>query len=434
MSAVHDDIAMQALLVQPVEIQRQFDNYIQDFKDASWYPDWFADRSMSKEEKDKIDLDADRFIYPLLPETKIQKKLKRLSDKTFYYTGAGCSPLTQIYLIEFYLNGAIECLRQGDLKSAIKFCAVYSHVIADTGEPIHAMIPGLLDVIVPPPQEFLGFELHANVEGLKAPVNIVGYTPRLLGANLAQAEMGAFAGLVAVHKFGAASVTPIVQALYAHDEKKARALSSLAQSESAKHFADFIYTVFSIVAGDIKPESYICDLCEYPHIANTVDMLYRYQPIVDYSLIPYSGGKMEPLALLDEKGNVRNLHGMGVIPSLGPPFSDEHIRDVDITYYLVPNAYKRFTAQVGLNPRVPESMPTAKFTVIGDDKVLAESQELFPGGVAEILTAELDDVRFLTLRMSYVNTPSFEQLEGASTHIGWASHGVWGEPVLEYFP
>jgi hypothetical protein len=430
MSAVHDDIAMQALAVQPERIKLQFENHIKEFKDSSWYPDVFADRAMSAEKKYAIDADADRFIYPLPPETELQKKLICLAERKYAHTSIGSAPPSQIYLIEFYLNGAIESLRQGDTKSAIKLCAVYSHVIADTGEPIHAMNPALLDIIVPPPEEFLGFELHANVEGLKAPVDITGYTPKLLGSNPAQAEMGAFAGLVAVHKFGAASVTPIVQALYDHDEEKARVISGLAQAESAKHFADFIFTVFSIAAGDLSSDSYTCDLCEYPSIDNSVDMLYRYQPIIDHSLIPYSGGKMVPLSLKDDNGDVCNVHGMGVIPSLGPPFSDEHIRNVDTTYYFVPGAYSNFTAQVGLNPLIPESMPTAKFTIIGDEEVLAESQVLSPGDTAETITAELDDFRFLTLRMSYVDTPPFEQLECVSTHIGWASHGVWGETML----
>ena len=244
MSAVHDDIAMQALSVQPETIQKQFQPFIDEFKKSSWYPDNFADSAMSKEEKDKIDTDADRFIYPPPPETEWHKYLSMLGQKNFRYTEA--DPLSQTYLIGHYLRNAIKSLQDGDVKGAIKFCGVYSHVIADTCEPIHAMSPAMLDIIVPPPSEFLGFELHANVEGLKAPVNIKGYQPKLLGNNQKQAEMGAFAGLINAHKLGASLVTPIVQALYNKDNKTAIMLSSRAQSESAKHFADFIFTVFSI--------------------------------------------------------------------------------------------------------------------------------------------------------------------------------------------
>ncbi len=429
MSAVHDDIAMQALSVQPETIQQQFQPFIDEFKKSSWYPDYFADSAMSKEEKDKIDTDADRFIYPSPPETEWYKYLSMLGQKNFGYTEA--DPLSQTYLIGHYLRNAIKSLQDGDIKDAIKFCGVYSHVIADTCEPIHAMSPAMLDVIVPPPPEFLGFELHANVEGLKAPVDIKGYQPKLLGNNQKQAEMGAFAGLINAHKLGASLVTPIVQALYNKDNQTAIMLSSRAQSESAKHFADFIFTVFSIGENKTTTTNYICDLCEYPYISNTVDMLYRYQPIVDNSLIPYSGGKMVPLSLMDNNGEIKAIHGMGVIPSLGPPFSDSNIRNVDIEYYLVPGAYNTFSAEVGLNPLIKDSMPTAIFRIIGDGKVLAESDTLKPKGKAEAITAELGNVNFLTLRMSYAHTPPLEQLKKANTHIGWASHGVWGEPILQ---
>jgi hypothetical protein len=81
MSAVHDDIAMQALAVQPERIKSQFTNYINEFKDSSWYPDVFSDRSISAEKKYAIDADADRFIYPLAPETELQKKLICVAEK-----------------------------------------------------------------------------------------------------------------------------------------------------------------------------------------------------------------------------------------------------------------------------------------------------------------------------------------------------------------
>jgi hypothetical protein len=428
MSAVHDDIAIQALAVQPDEIKEQFNNCLHELKESSWYPDYFADRSMSQEKKDAIDPEADRFIYPIPPEEAWHRRLVELAQDSHSYSDA--SPLSEIYLINYYLQNAVEALRSGDVKSAVKFCGVYSHLIADTGEPIHAMGPAILDVAAPPPKDFLGFELHANVEGLKAPVKIDGYTPKLLGINIKQAEMGAYAGLLAIHRFGAAQATPIVQALYKNDTEEATALSSLVQSESAKHFADFIFTVFSIAAEDVNAESFSCDLSEYPYIANSVDMLYRYQPIADASLIPYSGGKMHPLALLEKNNSICNIHGLGVVPSLAPPFNDEHIRVADIEYFIVPGAYEEFSAKVGLNPLFKESMPTAKFQVIGDSEILAESPVFSPGDVSEELSAELKDTRFLILRMTYEHTPHPDQLNSVSSHLAWVSHGVWGEPSL----
>jgi hypothetical protein len=428
MSAVHDEIAMQALRVQPLEIQQQFEPYIVEFKKSSWYPDDFADRSMSKSAKDKIDPEADRFIYPLPPQEPWHLRLVELGKKHYSYSDA--EPLSQFYLISFYLNHAVKSLRQGDVKSAIKFCGVYSHLLGDTAEPIHAMNPALLDVVIPPPHKFIGLELHANVEGLKAPVNISDYHPKLLGNNLGQAEMGAFAGLVKAHKFGAAQATPIVQALYTEDRVKATALSSLAQSEAARHFADFIYTVFSIANGKMTEQTHNCDLCNLPVIANSVDMLYRYQPIVDASLEPYSGGKMHPLSLLDPNGNIYDIHGLGVIPSLGPPFDDSNNRIADIDFFIVPGTYNNFSATVGLNPRFSESMPTAKFQILGDGKLLTTTTALKPGEAGCQLQTNLTDCRFLTLRMQYVHTPTFDKLQQVSKHLAWTSHGVWGKPEL----
>jgi NPCBM/NEW2 domain len=435
MSAVHDEIAMQALSVQTTAVKEQFEAYIHEFKESSWYPDYFADRSMSKVKKDKIDPEADRFIYPLPPTDDWHQTLKKLAEEGYAYSDA--EPLSQVYLISFYLKNAIECLQQGDIKSAIKFCGVYSHLIGDTCEPIHAMSPALLDVIVPPPPEFLGLELHANVEGLKAPVVIKGYQPKLLGKNIKQAEMGAFAGLIQSHKFGAAQATPIVQALYAKDRAKATALSSLAQSESARHFADFIFTVFAITNGDAKSQDHHCDLCELPYIGNSVDMLYRYQPIIDASLVPYSGGKMHPLSLhsdvrlANNQMQVESVHGFGVVPPLGPPFTDDHIRNADIEFFIVPGAYNEFSATVGLNPLFTESMPSAKFQILADGEIVAESIVFEPGDPCQTIEAKIGNARFLTLRMSYVHTPQPEQLTSVSSHLAWVSHGVWGDPRLD---
>jgi hypothetical protein len=428
MSAVHDEIAMQALSVQNAEIKKKFGPYIHEFKESSWFPDYFADSSMSKAKKDVIDIEADRFIYPLPPSTAWHKTLEKLAEEGHAYSDA--SPFSQVYLISFYMKNAVECLQQGDVKSAVKFCGVYSHLIGDTCEPIHAISPALLDVIVPPPHEFLGLELHANVEGLKAPVVITGYEPKLLGKNLEQAEMGAFAGLVQSHKFGAAQATPIVQALYAKDNETATALSSLAQSESARHFADFIFTVFAIADGSVNEQSHCCDLCEFPYIANSVDMLYRYQPIPDASLMPYSGGKMQPLSLQLTEDSVVEIHGMGVVPALGPPFTDDHIRNADIEFFIVPGAYTKFSAKVGLNPLFKESMPSAKFQILSDCEIIAESVTFEPGDLCQPIVAKLGNTRFLTLRMSYVHTPPPEQLTSVSCHLAWVSHGVWGEPKL----
>jgi hypothetical protein len=222
-----------------------------------------------------------------------------------------------------------------------------------------------------------------------------------------------------------------VQALYAKDVDKATALSSIAQSESAKHFADFIFTVFSLSDSDGTSISHVRDLREYPYVSNSVDMLYRYQPIVDASLVPYSGGKMVPLALRKGNGKIENVQGLGMVPSLAPPFSDDHVRISEIEYFLVPGAYKEFSAEVGLNPLFEESMPSAEFAIFGDGELLAQSKIFQPGDKAMKITAQIGETRFLTLRMRYAHTQEYDVLNTVSSHLAWVSHGVWANPELK---
>ena len=425
MSAVHDDIALKAFAVLPRKLSGPLKPYLKELKRGSWYPDWFADRSMTRAQKAKIDPDADRFIYPDPPKTGWQKKIISITEKDVEHTAA--PPLRSVYLINHYLEMALSALDEKNRKDAMKFFGVFSHVIADTAEPIHALDPRVVDLVVPPPEKFIGLELHANIEGLKAKVDIKGYKPKLLGATKEQVAMGAYAGLVAAHKLGSAQAVPIAQALYAGNRNKATALSAKAQNASAKLFADFMLSVLSLHTGGSEGADATLDLRGYPFVSVDMDMLYRYRPMVDISLIPYSGGKSHPLAIIAE-GKQKRVKGLGVVGLMAPPHTQDRVREAKIEYHIEPGAYKTFRAKVGLNPLFTRSLCRAVFIVIGDGKTLTSSSELKPGGEAKEITANIKSVRWLTLLMRYTNNPTFEQV--MEMHCDWASHGAWANPVL----
>ncbi len=426
MSGVHDSIAMNAFSRLSKNERELFEPYEAELKETSWYPDYFADKSMPQKDKDKIDPDADKFIYPDPPKSAWQCRFEKMASKQTY---SDAPPLKQVYLIRHYLKNAVASLKAGDVKSAVKFCGVYSHVIADICEPIHALSPAMLDIIVPPPQEYIGLELHANVEGLQAPIDIKDYKPKLLGQNLEQAEMGAFAGLIKAHKFGTAQATPIVQALYAGNKGEARALSGKAQSESARHFADFMHTVCALALSETKEKPFALDLRGHPFVECNVDMLYRYAPTIDVSLVPYSGGKLVPLELKNENGKNEKVKGLGVVPCLGPPFAKDTIRETSIEYCITPGAFKKFTARVGLNPKFSDSVSSAVFSILGDGKELARSAIIEPSAPAVRLEVEIGKIRWLTLSMHYARNPMREDLDRVKK-LAWISHGVWAEPQL----
>jgi hypothetical protein len=419
--------------VLPKEMRELFAPYLKDLDKAAWYPDSLGDKKMPEAAKLAIDPEADRFWYPDEPQDDTQRRLYELTDTE---ARTGVTALRQTYLTEHYLRAAVQAARAGDVKAAVKFCGVYSHTIADTAEPIHAINPDIIDLVVPPPTSHMSLELHAGVEGLGAPVDIRGHQPRLLGRNVEQAIMGAIAGLVHAKQVGAAQTVPIVQALYANNRVEATRLSSLAQSESARQTADFMYTVFWLA--DVARRSSAAasgggnslDLCQYPYVGCLVDMLYRYRPMIDLSLIPYSGGKSHPLSLRTASGGIEQVHGLGVAPYLGPPYTPDHHRVTTVDYFLVPGAYNMFRARVGANPLFKTGIVTMVFRVLADGKEVFRSRDLLPSDGAVEVAADIAGARWLTLSMHFSSNPTFEDVQRLVS-ITWPNHGVWAEPRLE---
>ena len=327
------------------------------------------------------------------------------------------------------MRQAVAALRAGDVRGAVKFCGVYSHTIADTAEPIHAVNPEIIDLVLPPPPQHMAMELHAGVEGLGAPVRVEGYEPRLLGATVEQAAMGAVAALVRAKQVGAAQAVPIVQAS-TRTTARAVELSSVAQSESARQTADFMHTVFALALDAVVGKHGWLDLCEYPYAACCVDMLYRYRPMVDVSLIPYSGGKSHPLSLRTAGGKVEHVHGLGVAPYLGPPYTPDHHRETTVEFLLVPGAYRTFRTRVGVNPLFGDGIVSAVFRVLADGKEVFRSRDLRQADAAVDVAADISGASWLTLAMHFSSNPTFHDV-ARLTAIRWANHGVWGQPRLE---
>lgn len=428
MSNVHDGIASGALSALPGDAKRLFLPWIKDLRKSSWYPDLFADKNMSAKEKQKIDPEADRYIYPAPGPQKWIKELIRMSKKDYF---CEAKPVEQVHLIGYYLENALKSLKAGDIKSAVKYCGVFSHVIADIGEPVHAISAKLIDRLIPPPKRYIGFELHANTENLNAPVRIKGYKPSLLGNNLRQIEMRAYAGLVKAHQSGAALIVPIVQALYAGKRNEAVKLSSMAQSCSARLFADFLFSVYYIYIHGEKKGGYTLDLRSYPWLNCEIDMLYRYQPLTDVSLVPYSGGKSRPLGLrVGTGGRIKRVQGLGVAPFLGPPMDSPLKREAAVEYLLFPGAFNEFHALAGLNSFFDKSSIPVEFTVLGDNRELFRSGPIGLKDKAVEIRVSVKGVRRLKLSMFYLRGPKNTEIQ-RFPKCGWVSHGVWGCPVLD---
>jgi hypothetical protein len=427
MSGVHDAIALQALTVLPAAEQRVFSPYRDALAKSSWYGDDFADRTMTDADKHKIDPEADRFIEPLPPRTATYRKILELTAREAENSVA---PLRSVPSCGFFLRNAVASLRAGDVPGTVKLCGAFSHIIGDTGEPIHAVPPEVVDRVLPPPPKYIGMELHAGIEGLKAPVKITGYRPRVLGSTVPRAVMGLYAALVDLKKIGGAQAVPITQALYAGRRKQAVALSQLAQNQSARVTADFMHTVFHLAQGE-KAQPLPLDLCKYPWVRCKVDMLYRYQPLVDVSLVPYSGGQLHPLSLAaGKRGTTERVHGLAMIPYLGPPWVKEHHREATVEYFLMPGAFRTFRARVGANPLFRESICKGVFRVLADGRELFRSPALGRDDAPVPVEVDLGRATWLTLALHYTQASNATRKDFDRLHVRYALHGVWADPTL----
>ena len=426
MSQVHDSIVLGALAVQADEVKKYFKPHMKELVESSWYPDRVGEV--------KKTADAG-FLYPSPPKAAWQKKLENISSRHKFWTWCGLPPLSSVYLCGHYLKKVLRSIDAGDTVSAVKFSGVYSHVIADIIEPGHAVFDWIIDIFLPSSSvRPYGGEVYTNKECLRGPVNIMGYSPKLLGGSVRRAEMGMIAALINGSRYGAALSIPMEKALYAGKIKEARRLSSLAQNEAARQFADFIHTVFRL-AGKNQEKNSLCplDMCGYPFVSAEISCYCRFRPLVDIFLDPSSFDdakkpqfilKKLPLALLSANGKIERVHGFSVMPG-------NIISHASVEYILVPGAYKTFSARVGFNPAFKKSLPflSAVFTVSGDGRKLARSRPVRPGEPAVRIHANLGKTRFLTLSMRYSGNYSCRE-EDEFRNSTSAAHGVWAEPSL----
>jgi len=424
----HYRIAGKGFDLLPSQIRRKWKNGRYFILKTCMYPDTFADRSLSEEEKKKTDPDYDdAYLEPMPPKTSWYRELSRKIQETPSAWLSENIPEKRMYVHLYFLERTVESLKKDDKEKAARFAGVFSHFLGDTAQPIHIVNSRILDLLIKCPDEFLGFELHAGIEGITGKPIIKKYEPELLGTSVPGAAMGLYRKILLMAE-ECRYITPLmVRAVYSRRRKEAVRLAGKSVKLATLVFADFLRTCWTIAYDeDIAASPF--SLADYPHITSTVDMLYRYRPMKNLSLIPYSGGRSYPLTLLDEKGKRIRVGGIGVIPYLGPMKSalgTVRERDARVEFLLCPGAYSVFRARVGLNPLFKESGGKVLFRVFSDGRLAGKSAVFFPGKPAEQLDIRFPrTTRFLTLSMLTVEEPPPSL---AKTH----PHGVWANPVLE---
>ncbi len=278
--------------------------------------------------------------------------------------------------LRYFMDKAVGALGVGQVGDAARFMGTICHVLEDFGSPAHT-IPGdnmftLLQQFLPPSEGMKDKLLHSPIENGTFSVTIEGYQPQLLGASVDEASWRL---LHRVHEgiLNARSTTiPIIQALYADDQKAVLSGQLKAAIMDARVVADALYTVLCLGSDNFHGEEQktlrSVDISSFFPL-EAVNLFY---PQTHFFSSPYWGharsgvvleeGKAVPLKLRipGKDGIVERIFARGIGSGVGRP----------LTYLLPKGVYRRFTVFVGLHPELGAE-GRVEFTVLGDGKALA---------------------------------------------------------------
>jgi len=321
--------------------------------------------------------------------------------------------------LRYFMEKAVTSIKEGRIADAARYMGTICHVIEDYGSPSHT-VPGdnqftLLQQFMPATPVMEGKLLHGPIENGDFAVTIGDYQPRLLGTGVEEASWRL---LHRVHEgiINARSTTvPIIQALYAGDEKARVTHQLRAATKDAQVVADAMHTILCLGAGKLETEAQ--KACEQTSIATfwPIEAVHLYYPQSHFFSSPYwghpcSGGVMEggtkalPIKLRIAEAEQIFTDGIGT--GMGKA----------LTFHLPKGVYQRFTVLAGLQSGLG-AKGRVEFTIVGDGKPLASS---IVNGTDPAHAFECD-----------VSSVSLLQLNVVSKGLDPKSHyAVWAEPML----
>jgi len=385
----------------------------EDILKTCMYPDIYADRKVKKS--------LIEYLPPLPPKTKWYKKLLKKIEKNPVKI-LSFHPAEYLYLIEFYFRKVVYFLRKKDYKKASEYSGIFSHFIGDFLQPIHTLNPSFIDFLIDIPEKYLSIELHYKIESITPNIKIrKKYKPEILGPDIKISSLKFYSKIYNSMEEIRKDVLKMVDLLY-KDSRKVEKYAEIAILKSTYLFSDFLLTSIFLSQNKIK-ENFSISLIDFPYINCDIDMLYRYRPMKNLSLIPYSG-KSYPLKL-KINGKIKNVNGLGVIPFLGSIIPGEkRKRDARIEYFILPKTFNKFKAICGLNTLFKNSSGKVIFRVFSNDRIIFKSKSIGIEDEAIFLEVNLpQDTIFLTLSMLTVEEPEYPIWENHP-------HGIWAEPEL----
>lgn len=223
---------------------------------------------LSKREQAMFGSAADSLInhYCLNPDNHRWAVRNKVQDMIAFYDPYVNLPLLQnqkqwhknddensevcFYITTKLMHHAIENLQANRPLEAAKYLGTLAHFIEDNACPVHVLPDLTIAQLLPSPNYPKPMDIHHAVEGPTFPVDISDYKPQLLGKNLVEASEAIYPRFKDIRINARAQLVPLIQAMYADDEKETGKYRSAAAEPAAKLYADILHTVCSIAQKD----------------------------------------------------------------------------------------------------------------------------------------------------------------------------------------
>jgi hypothetical protein len=410
----HTNIMKGAFARLPQDMQTNLASVVPLLETVGNYPDYFDDPTRPLDKKREIDPDWERFcVYP-----------DELAGKGLHFwpcgvtDQAGRTPLT-LYL----MSRALDSYRAGNLEDFIKFIGCLSHLFGDTTQAAHLGVDislAFIAQLMPKPDtpEFADFHYHTSIEAVTGTCGDLR-SPQLLGMSLEETawRLAQRCGQAVVDC--RQYIVPILQALFAGEQKKAEELAGPAVTIAAQLTADAMVTIMLIGDQAITAEQR-AELAEVDlRLQKTDDALHDLVyggPVLDGNKdVPPNNAPITPGKLLLPDGTWQSIKGIGVLPHSGMSGP----RECRMTYRLPKGVFQRFSALVGMHADLARD-GACDFVIEADGQEIYRSGRMTAQTPAHEIELNISTTQVLTLKVEDAN-------DGATF---WHNHAFWGQPRL----
>lgn len=296
--------------------------------------------------------------------------------------------------IDFYVKNIIHSLKQDDLRNAFCFIGVFSHYIGDFAQPAHWYETERYELL-PPPDGIIR-NSHVLIESLNSSLIEFDYVPHIVAAGPEEMIFKLESRFERLKKLTVSKIVPILESLYAGNEKSAKRHYDRVMSNAVELLADFCLTVIKLGRGEVSEN----DLQECSECRLSKIIASRYDVEGVYGSRPFSGpfildGTNEKICLQLRRDKGQTIDdGICAIPHALPASGRPMWSWIE--YDLPVRVYSGFEVFAGLCEHV-SPQAECRFEISGDNQILFQSDMITVGVPAVKISVDVRQIHSLRL-------------------------------------